>query len=282
MSRIRRWTALLALVAVGCGTAGSVQPSDMPAASDGRSPAAVATDERHAPVGAEVVAGELPLTRPDQPPSTARFRSALVADPCVDRDLPAPPTADSALTVLDRSHALPATYVPSDLVAVSAAGVTGAAGTKLVRAVVVDDLAAMHAAWESAGLAVTIGSAYRSYGAQAATFDSWVARLGFESALVRSARPGHSEHQLGTAIDVSSPGWEGRFGDWATETIEGRWMADHAWEYGFVMSYPAGSQAVTCFSYEPWHYRWIGREAAAAHRASGLTLREYLASAVDG
>jgi len=59
-------------------------------------------------------------------------------------------------------------------------------------------------------------------------------------------------------------------------------MAAHAWEYGFVMSYPFGSQALTCFSYEPWHYRWIGREAAAAHRASGLYLRQFLERFIDG
>ena len=283
MSRIPCWwTALLALLVAGCGSVGTVPPSGGPAASDRPAPAAVATDERPAPVGAEVVADELPLTRPDQPRSTARFRSALVADHCVDRDLPAPPTADPALTVLDRSYGLPATYAPTDLVAASAAGLTGASGTKLVRAALLEDLAAMHAAWQSAGLNLTVGSAYRSYETQAGTFDSWVSRLGFDAALVRSARPGHSEHQLGTAIDVSSPGWDGRFGDWAAETAEGRWMVEHAWEYGFVMSYPAGSQAATCFSYEPWHYRWIGREAAAAHRASGLTLREYLASLSDG
>ena len=99
---------------------------------------------------------------------------------------------------------------------------------------------------------------------------------------MRSARPGHSEHQLGTALDLTSPGWNGRFGNWATETAEGRWLADNAWRHGFVMSYPLGSQDVTCFSYEPWHYRWIGRDAAAEHQASGLYLRSFLERYVDG
>jgi D-alanyl-D-alanine carboxypeptidase len=185
------------------------------------------------------------------------------------------------MTVLDRSFALPSGYVPDDLVPASAAGLTGSSGAKLVRSVLLDDLAAMHAAWQAAGLSVLLESGYRSYGAQAATFDGWVARLGYAEALVRSARPGHSEHQLGTSIDLSSPGWAGRFGDWGRETAEGAWMAAHAWEYGFVMSYPFGSQARTCFSYEPWHYRWIGREAAAAHRASGLHLRQFLERFID-
>jgi D-alanyl-D-alanine carboxypeptidase len=271
---------VLVLALAGCGPSASAAPSATPAGLGAK--AAPSHAPRPADLGPETVAAGPALSRPDQPASTARFRPALVADHCIDRDLPAPPATDMALTVLDRSYALPPTYAPSDLVAASAAGLTGTSGTKLVRAVVIDDLAAMHAAWQAAGLAVSIGSGYRSYETQATTFDAWLARLGYEAALVRSARPGHSEHQLGTAIDVSSPGWDGRFGDWAAETAEGRWMADHAWEYGFVMSYPAGSQAVTCFSYEPWHYRWIGREAAAAQRASGLTLRQYLATVAGG
>ncbi len=249
----------------------SAAPSSMP-------PTASRTED----VGPESIAGILAPARAAQPATRPRFETALLADHCTDRDVPAPPAADPVFTVLDRSYALPASYVPDDLVPAAEAGLTGSSGTKLVRRVLLDDLAAIHDAWERAGLAVIVDSAYRSYGRQAATFDSWAAQLGFETALVRSARPGHSEHQLGTAIDVSSPGWGGRFGDWALETAEGRWMAANAWEYGFVMSYPAGSQAVTCFSYEPWHYRWIGRDAAAAQRASGLTLRQYLAALAGG
>lgn len=219
-------------------------------------------------------------TRPQQPLLTARFESLLIADYCVDRDVPAPPASDPILTLLDRTYALGSDAVPPDLVAASAAGMTGNSGTKLVRAALLDDLAAMRAAWEAAGLTVLIESAYRSYGAQASTFNSWVAQLGYATALVRSARPGHSEHQLGTTFDFTSPGWGGRFGDWAVESPEGAWLAAYAWEYGFVMSYPLGSQSTTCFSYEPWHYRWIGRPAAAEWRASGLTLHAYLATRV--
>jgi D-alanyl-D-alanine carboxypeptidase len=148
--------------------------------------------------------------------------------------------------------------------------------------VVVDDLAALRVAAEAAGLELLIESAYRSYETQQATFALWSARLGPVGASQRTARPGHSEHQLGTALDVSSPGWTGRFGDWAVESAEGSWMAAHAWEFGFVMSYPANGDAQTCFAYEPWHYRWIGREAAADHRTSGLALRQYLERYIGG
>ena len=209
-----------------------------------------------------------PATRPAQPSMAARYSTPLVADHCVDRDLAAPPVADVARAVLDRSYALAPDDVPPDLVDASAAGLDGASGARLVRDVVVADLGAMRAAWQAAGLTIVVESAYRSYEDQAATFDAWTASIGHEAALLRAARPGHSEHQLGTAIDVTSPGWSGRFGDWAVEAAEGAWMAAHAWEYGFVMSYPAGGQDDSCYGYEPWHYRWIGREAAAEHGAA--------------
>jgi len=266
--------ALMAAVISACasGALPSVHPSHSVDAGASRSPAAspdiVFGPERVVTTGGAV--------RPPEPAMVASFRAALVADHCIDRDLAAPPATDVSLVVLDRTYALPAAYVPADLVAASAAGLDGASGTKLVRSALIDDLAAMAAAWKAAGLTVIIDSAYRSYASQSSTFNSWVARLGYAAALARSARPGHSEHQLGTALDLSSPGWGGRFGDWAVESPEGAWMAAHGWEYGFVMSYPAGSQASTCFSYEPWHFRWIGRDAAAELRASGLYPRQFL------
>ena len=283
MTGIRRAVAALAIGAVlvaGCSAAGVSDPTVAPT---GAPPVAVpAWTPRPVEHGPERVVQAAPLPRPAQPAITVRYDAALLADHCVDRDVAAPPSTDVVLTVLDRSYALAADYAPPDLVPASDAGLTGSSGTKLVRSVVIEDLAAMAAAWREAGLSVIVESAYRSYANQAATFDSWVARLGYAGALVRSARAGHSEHQLGTAIDVTSPGWGGRFGDWAIESPEGAWMAENAWRYGFVMSYPAGSEDETCFSYEPWHYRWIGRDAAAAHRESGMQLRQFLERHVGG
>lgn len=263
---------VLLLPVVACSSTAPAAPAAAePSAIRG---AATATPEL-AGAGPELLIPE-PATRPAQPPMPARYTTALLADHCVDRDLAAPPVADPALAVLDRSYALRPDDVPPDLVAASTAGLEGAAGTRVVRQIVVADLGDMRAAWQAAGLTIVVDSAYRSYEDQAATFDGWAARLGHDGALLRAARPGHSEHQLGTAIDVTSPGWSGRFGDWAVEATEGAWMAAHAWEYGFVMSFPADGQEDTCYGYEPWHYRWIGREAAAEHRRSGLVLRRFL------
>lgn len=122
-----------------------------------------------------------------------------------------------------------------------------------------------------AGHDLTVLSGYRSYQRQRQVYAGWVERHGSTAAADRvSARPGHSEHQTGLAVDV---------GDAATprcdlgvcfgSTAAGRWVAAHAHRYGFVVRYPAGSEPVTGFSAEPWHLRWLGTEAAAEVRASG-------------
>jgi D-alanyl-D-alanine carboxypeptidase len=144
-----------------------------------------------------------------------------------------------------------------------------------VRKIIHTDLAALRDAARAAGLRLVIVSAYRSYAQQEATFAYWVAVGGYEQALRTSARPGHSEHQLGTTLDFgdgSAAPWE--YDDWAA-TPTGGWLAQHAREFGFVMTYPAGRSAVTCYDYEPWHYRWVGRDVAMRVTASGRSLREF-------
>lgn len=181
---------------------------------------------------------------------------------------------DHALVLLDTTYRLPETPDPSDLVRVREAGF---ASDHLVRAVVIDDLRALREDAEAAGLALEVQSAYRSFAYQRQVFDGWVARLGEAQARRVSARPGHSEHQLGTAIDLRTRGgpapWD--LADWA-RTPEGAWLVQHAHRYGFVLSYPAGEEERTCYDYEPWHYRWVGRELAGAVHEAGVPLRVWL------
>jgi D-alanyl-D-alanine carboxypeptidase len=180
---------------------------------------------------------------------------------------------DWSTTLVDTILRVTRSYVPPDLVSVSQAGI---AGKGKVRALVVEDLKAMSEAAAGAGAAIAVQSAYRSYEKQARVFGDWVAAFGYRRALEISARPGHSEHQLGLAIDFrSDPGGSPFEGDWGT-TLAGKWMKAHGWEYGFVLSYPKGKMAVTCYDFEPWHYRYVGRDVAALIHASGQTPREYL------
>jgi D-alanyl-D-alanine carboxypeptidase len=181
--------------------------------------------------------------------------------------------ADWSTTQVDTILRVPKTYEPPDLVSTAEAGVSG--GGK-VRAVMIEDLRTMAEAAAAAGNEIGIRSAYRSYASQESVFASWVSQLGYKRALQVSARPGHSEHQLGLAIDFRSEPAESTLTTTWASTPAGKWMKAHAWEYGFVMSYPKDSIALTCYDYEPWHFRYVGRDLAAHIHASGVTQREYL------
>lgn len=177
-------------------------------------------------------------------------------------------------TLLDHQYALASTYAPQDLVDVKDIGV---AGKGQVREVMAADLKAMAKAARKAGAPIEVHSAYRSYEKQVLTYSNWESVSGSSHAKVSSARAGHSEHQLGTAIDVRSQGtaspWEaGYWGD----TKAGTWMADNAWKYGFIMSYPDGESDQTCYMHEAWHFRYVGLDMALVVEESGLTLREFL------
>lgn len=206
-------------------------------------------------------------------PSGARAMGPLPA--CRYDDILTTPRAygDWPITLVDTILRVPDGYVPPDLVATSQAGIGG--GGK-VRAVLIDDLRELTQAAAAAGNPIGIESAYRSYAEQQTLFGDWVKRFGYERALEIPARPGHSEHQLGVAIDFrSEPDKPRASGTWGS-TPAGTWMAEHAWTYGFVMSYPKGRTSTTCYDYEPWHFRYVGRDLAARIHASGLTIREFL------
>jgi D-alanyl-D-alanine carboxypeptidase len=184
-------------------------------------------------------------------------------------------TSDWAHTLVDTNLRVTRDYVPPDLESVSNAHI---GGTGQVRAIVIDDLRAMARAAREAGSPIAVRSAYRSYQQQVATFDYWVSQVGYDKAKHTSARPGHSEHQLGTTIDFRSGGsseapWD--YPDWA-KTRAGAWMAANAWQYGWLMSYPKYKSSVSCYSYEPWHYRYFGRALAAKIHDSHKVPRGYL------
>lgn len=86
------------------------------------------------------------------------------------------------------------------------------------------------------------------------------------------AVPGTSEHQLGLAVDINADTSQGS----ENETVYS-WLADHAWEYGFILRYPANKTELTGITYEPWHYRYVGKEAAETIHTQGICMEEYLA-----
>ena len=178
---------------------------------------------------------------------------------CQAAELPAAHAGydDWADTLLDPANTLPADYEPPDLVVRELAS-----GGVRLRSFVFADLGALLDAAASDGVPLTINSSYRSFATQQTLFRDLAANQGSGYAREFAARPGHSEHQLGTTVDLGG-------GD--------DWLAANAWRYGFVMSYPASrSPTWTCYGPEPWHYRYFGRQRAAQIHASGLSPREWL------
>src|SRR5699024_623564 len=101
-----------------------------------------------------------------------------------------------------------------------------------------------------AGHSIPLVSGYRSYSYQAQLYDSYVARDGQAAADRYSARPGHSEHQSGLAMDVGAI--DNNYG----QTPAGQWLNAHCAEYGFILRYPQGKESITGYMYEPWHIRY--------------------------
>jgi D-alanyl-D-alanine carboxypeptidase len=203
-------------------------------------------------------------------------QAAVPPPPCRIGDVLTPKRtySDWPRSILDTELRLASSYYPTDLTSTSNAGLNG--GYR-VRSFVIYQLKRMAGAARAAGARFSVVSAFRSFATQKATFDYWVDVHGYDQALLESARPGHSEHQLGTTLDFKSYGgpapWD--VADWA-KTKAGAWLKANAYKYGFVMSYPKDKTTVTCYMYESWHYRFVGVTRAANVRASGLTLREYL------
>ena len=162
--------------------------------------------------------------------------------------------------LVDKRHALPKEYAPADLVSLDGYPITtNRAGHRLSRRVMPDLLAMVEAA-RIDGIELMVSSAYRSFDYQDGLYRRHVDRLGREAADLVSARPGHSQHQLGTAIDFGS------ISDGYGETANGRWVARHAWRFGFSLSYPRGATELTGYTYEPWHFRYIGRVGTRLER----------------
>ncbi len=119
------------------------------------------------------------------------------------------------------------------------------------------------------GLNIYVSSGFRSFASQKSIYNRYVSRDGRALADTYSARPGHSEHQTGLAIDLNTITQS--FG----KTKEGRWVAEHCHEYGFILRYPEGKSHITGYCFEPWHLRYVGVETATKIAQSGLCLEEY-------
>ena len=180
----------------------------------------------------------------------------------------------SLWVVVDKLRPLnPQDYAAPDLVDVPVAHVYA----PKLRKEASDQVVAMFAAFTAqTGLKMQSQSAYRSYSAQVSTYNGWVSTLGQAGADKQSARPGFSEHQTGLAIDISADPNTCALQDCFADTPQGTWLAANAYQYGFILRYPNGMDAITGYKFEPWHYRYVGVALATEMHDTGVaTLEEF-------
>ena len=147
-----------------------------------------------------------------------------------------------------------------------------------------DDLTAMLSDCRKAGLRPVVCSTYRTAETQTRLYNNKIARLraaGYsrQAAIRQAGRwvavPGTSEHQTGLAVDLVAASYQ-VLDKKQEQTKEQKWLMEHCWEYGFILRFPSDKSAVTGIGYEPWHYRYVGKETAKAMQEGGLCLEEYL------
>jgi D-alanyl-D-alanine carboxypeptidase len=176
------------------------------------------------------------------------------------------------LVPLDKDHRLAANCSPPDLVQLPAD--ISAQGAQYMRSQAASALEQMFADAAKAGYQLVANSTYRSYQTQVETFNYWVSVDGLAYAERTSARPGHSEHQLGTVADVGTAA--GAYLEDFTGTPEAAWLDANCYKYGFIVSYPPGTESITGYASEPWHIRYVGVGTAQQVHASGKTLHQFL------
>lgn len=182
----------------------------------------------------------------------------------------------SIAVLVNKQYALPENYHPNDLVYPEVPFLFEEKIEKrMMRSEAASALESLFAGAKKESIHLAGVSAYRSHATQTSLFDRYVERDGMEKAKRYSAVPGHSEHETGLAIDVSGSDGRCAVEDCFADTEEAVWLANHAWEYGFIIRYPQGKEEITGYQYEPWHLRYVGLDIAKEIQQSGKTLEEY-------
>lgn len=186
---------------------------------------------------------------------------------------------------MNRDHPLAADFTPSNLAELPDASWVEPHVNHRVDARIVEDLAAMLTAAEAEGAHPVICSSFRTYDYQENLFENRIERAeredhlegaeAEEAAAFWVAPPGASEHQTGLAVDIMDADYL-ELDEGQESTATQQWLMAHCTEYGFILRYSTDKSATTGIGYEPWHYRYVGKEAAPAVAESGLCLEEWL------
>lgn len=176
--------------------------------------------------------------------------------------------------LVNKHHQLPAGFKQYNLVNMAKAHTVNDGKQYLLSAGAYESYVKMSNAAKKEGLSMRVVSAYRTEDFQRNLYNNRLATTGKANADNYTARPGFSEHQTGLAVDISST--KGTF----EYTSEFKWLQKHAHEYGYILRYPKGKEWITGYSYEPWHYRYVGTKAAGIIYEKGITYEEYYAKYV--
>lgn len=172
--------------------------------------------------------------------------------------------------LVNKYHKLDENYEPSDLTIIDS---KYASGTQKLRKEAQIKFEEMASDMAKENLKIYAGSTYRSYTYQKGLYDRYVKKDGFAAAETYSARSGYSEHQLGLAVDIVGGKW-----DYLSEKDkEYNYLIKNSYKYGFILRYPRGSEYITGYMFEDWHFRYLGIELATKVFNSGLTYDEYIA-----
>ena len=217
--------------------------------------------------------------------------------------------SDAYLVLVNKENELESSYVPSPMTKLTCetlqSGRTYELESRAAKA-----LYAMLDEMKSAGVSdIMVASAYRSYDYQVGTYNNYlqqemtyisadayrvfgeeyikmnyldkkIFKLNFEDARTvvqsYSALPGQSEHQTGLCIDFITSDMNEELTEAFATTEAFAWLSQNAYKFGFILRYPEGKESITGYTYEPWHYRFVGREAATDIHNGNMTLEQYL------
>jgi zinc D-Ala-D-Ala carboxypeptidase len=226
-------------------------------------PAAPAPSSPPTPTSSSPAVDQPTIPTPEAHPTKAGF----------DRERLSIDGPESLWVVVNKRRPLnPPDHEPRDLVDVPVPHVWA----PKLRVEASDAVVALFDAAAAEGLELASQSAYRSHPTQVEVYGALVDERGESVADRTSARPGHSEHQTGLAVDISAVPAECSLQKCFGDTPHGQWLAGNAWRFGFVLRYPDGATPITGYEYEPWHFRYVGGDLAAEmHEQKVATLEEF-------
>ena len=188
-------------------------------------------------------------------------------------------TSLNELMMVNKFYTLDETYTSENLVTIPLTYAYGNEGDNQILDYAYEKFLDMWQAANDEGYYLMVNSSYRNYEEQQQTYDNLKNTVGERKADEIAARPGHSEHQTGLVVDMTSKNspYSNEFAD----SEEYKWLKEHAHEFGFIERYPEGKTYLTGYNPESWHWRYVGVEAATTMYEENITYDEYYAFYIE-